>query len=98
VSASVNLPLHHKFSSGTSSPRWSQKKGRETVVVWCGKRECVCLFVTFIPDTPVEQVQQKSLTSCQLLHFPQTTVTTKKLSGEVLAWLSVCGEVQMICI
>jgi len=35
----VNLPLHHKvqkFSSGTGSPRWSQKKGRKTVVVWCG--------------------------------------------------------------
>jgi len=39
VSASVNLPLHHKvqkFSSGTGSPGWSQKKGRKTVVVWCG--------------------------------------------------------------
>jgi len=41
VSASVNLPLHHKvqkFSSGTSSPRWSRKKGHKTVVVvwwWC---------------------------------------------------------------
>jgi len=38
VSASVNLPLHHKvqkFSSGTGSPGWSQKKGRKTVVVWC---------------------------------------------------------------
>jgi len=37
VSASVNLPLHHKvqkFSSGTSSPGWSQKKCRKTVVVW----------------------------------------------------------------
>jgi len=37
VSASVNLPLHHKvqkFSSGTSSPGWSWKKGRKTVVVW----------------------------------------------------------------
>jgi len=36
VSASVNLPLHHKvqkFSSGTGSPGWSQKKGCETVVV-----------------------------------------------------------------
>jgi len=35
VSASVNLPLHHKvqkFSSGTSLPGWSQKKGRKTVV------------------------------------------------------------------
>jgi len=36
VSASVNLPLHHeiqKFSSGTSSPGWSRKKGRKVVVV-----------------------------------------------------------------
>jgi len=36
VSASVNLPLHHevqKFSSGTGSPGWSQKKYHKTVVV-----------------------------------------------------------------
>jgi len=36
VSASVNLPLHHKvqkFSCGTGSPGRSQKKGRKTVVV-----------------------------------------------------------------
>jgi len=36
VSASVNLPLHHKvqkFSSGTGSPGWSRKKGRKPVVV-----------------------------------------------------------------
>jgi len=36
VSASVNLPLHHKvqkFSFGTDSPGWSRKKGRKTVVV-----------------------------------------------------------------
>ena len=36
VSASVNLPLHHKvqkFSSGTGSPGWYRKKGRKTVVV-----------------------------------------------------------------
>ena len=39
VSASVNLPLHHKvqkFSSGTGSPGWSRKKGRKTVVAWFG--------------------------------------------------------------
>jgi len=39
VSASVNLPLHHKvqnFSSGTGSPGWFRKKGHKTVVVWCG--------------------------------------------------------------
>jgi len=37
VSASVNLPLHHKvkkFSSGTGSPGWYRKKGRKTVVLW----------------------------------------------------------------
>ena len=36
VSASVNLPLHHKvqkFSPGTGSPGWSRKKGGKTVVV-----------------------------------------------------------------
>ena len=36
VSASVNFPVHHKvqrFSSGTGSPGWSQKKGHKTVVV-----------------------------------------------------------------
>ena len=36
VSASVNLPLHHKvqkFSSGTGSLGWSRKKGRKMVVV-----------------------------------------------------------------
>jgi len=40
VSASVNIPLHHKvqkFSTGTGSPGWSRKKGRKAVVVWwCG--------------------------------------------------------------
>jgi len=37
VSASANLPLHHKvqkFSSGTFSPGWSWKNGCKTVVVY----------------------------------------------------------------
>jgi len=37
VSASVNLSLHHevqKFSSGTSSPGWSQKRAVKRL--WCG--------------------------------------------------------------
>jgi len=41
VSASVNLPLHHKvqkFSSGTGSPGWSRKKGRKMVM-------CVCVLL-----------------------------------------------------
>ena len=43
MSASVNLPLHHKvqkFSSGTGSPGWSRKEGRKTVAVWCGGEVC----------------------------------------------------------
>jgi len=41
VSASVNLPLHHKvqkLSSGTGSPRWSWKMGHKTVVVVGGEK------------------------------------------------------------
>jgi len=41
VSASVNLPLHHKvqkFSSGTGSPGWSRKKA----VKWLCVCVCVC--------------------------------------------------------
>jgi len=37
VSACVNLPLHHKvqkFSSGTGSPGWSQKRAVKRL--WCG--------------------------------------------------------------
>ena len=36
VSASVNLPLHHKvqkFASGTGSPGWSRKKGHKQLCV-----------------------------------------------------------------
>ena len=47
VSASVNLPLHHKvqkFSSGTGSPGWSRKKGCKTVaVVWWMRKSTVDL-------------------------------------------------------
>jgi len=46
VSASVNLPLHHKvqkFSSGTGSPGWSRKKGRKMVVC---VRVCVNVMIS----------------------------------------------------
>ena len=46
MSASVNLPLHHKvqkFSSGTGSPGWSRKKGRKTIVV------CGCGMSSYLP-------------------------------------------------
>jgi len=47
VSASVNLPLHHKvqkFSSGTGSPGWSRKKGRKIVAVVVVEVEVNCLY------------------------------------------------------
>jgi len=50
VSASVNLPLHHKvqkFSSGTGSPWWFRKKGSKTVV-------CVCVLTVEIQYVPQE--------------------------------------------
>ena len=48
VSASVNLPLRHKvhkFSYGTGSPGWSQKKGHKTVVVMVGSCLWMLIFV-----------------------------------------------------
>ena len=46
VSASVNLPLHHKvqkFSSGTGSPGWSWGPGERAVNrLWCGVTDRCC--------------------------------------------------------
>ena len=45
VSASVNLPLHHKvqkFSSGTGSPGWSRKRVVKRLCWWCGV--CISLL------------------------------------------------------
>ena len=58
VSASVNLPLHHKvqkFSSGTGSPGWSRKKGRKTVVV----------VVVVVVDSGVTSVKLPLRCCCQ---------------------------------
>ena len=57
VSASVNLPLHHKvqkMSSGIGSPGWSQKKDRKTVV-------CVCVLKWWVLITGVPLFTQKSM-------------------------------------
>ena len=73
VSASVNLPLHHKvqkFSSGAGSPGWSRKKGRKTVVVWCGGTyEFVhCLSSEQLFQTVVSPVKfPRQLQQCNLL-------------------------------
>ena len=50
VSASVNLPLHHKvqkFCSGTGSPGWSRRKGRKTVVCVCYTGASTCTYSTY---------------------------------------------------
>jgi len=50
VSASVNLPLHHKvhnFSSGTGSLRWSRKRAIKRL--WCG----VVVNCTSLPELSV---------------------------------------------
>jgi len=77
VSASVNLPLHHKvqmFSSGTGSPGWSRKKGCKMVEVWwwwwlfseCNTlcTECVQSFASscwFSNDFTFQYIHQKAI-------------------------------------
>jgi len=58
MSASVNLPLHHKvqkFSSGTGSPGWSREKGRKTVVCVCvcgdGEVLMLCVFLSKVAES-----------------------------------------------
>jgi len=58
VSASVNLPLHHKvqkFSSGTGSPGWSRKEGSKTVVVvvWYTQQALSTLLLTHLEPNNV---------------------------------------------
>ena len=60
MSASADLPLHHKvhkFSHGTGSPGWSQKKGRKMVVVRCG--EFQCLVTSGYPDGSAQGAEVK---------------------------------------
>ena len=48
VSASVSLPLHHKvhkFYSGTTSPRWSQKNGCGSCIKIAISVLTVCVYV-----------------------------------------------------
>jgi len=64
VSASVNLPMHHKvqkFSSGTGSPGWSQKKGRKTVVVVVVAHTMPCHMDTLV--SPVIESSSSSESS-----------------------------------
>jgi len=66
VSASVNLPLHHKvkkFSSGTGSPGWSWKKGHKMVV---GLREGMLHYFHQLSGQSTKNNQLKSLLIYQL--------------------------------
>ena len=103
LSASVNLPLHHKvqkFSSGTGSPGWSRKKGRKTVVVWwwwlqrCCRRLWRCWKVSTlcVPSECTTWTKQSSSVE------PKLTVTTWRPTStrpvEVVcdtAWQYYCG-------
>jgi len=54
VSASGNLPMHHKvqkFSSGNGSPGWSQKNGRKTAVVVVVNTSIFCYDDLLLSDT-----------------------------------------------
>jgi len=89
LSASVNLLLHHKvqkFSSGTGSPGWSRKKGRKTVVVWCGVVWCglscynlnarELILIIFGRNTTEKASSQK------LLYFPPHLTNASALAGK----------------
>ena len=67
MSASINVPLHHKvhkFSSGTGSPGWSQKKGRKTVVCVCISRRSRKAAELCDASTHTTHVPLISLWSC----------------------------------
>jgi len=82
VSASVNLPLHHKvhkFSSGTGSPGWSRKKGRKTVVVVYDLQKCLTqTWVDFEQNVIEAAIDQwrDSLRSCRLCMLVADTLNT----------------------
>ena len=82
VAASVNLPLHHKVQKFSSG---TSSPG------WSRKRAVKRLWYGGILPTCLQcfdilVVHQEEHLSC------------KKLSDEVLAWLSVWSKVLMICI
>jgi len=62
VSASVNLPLHHKvqmFSSGTGSPGWSWKKGHKMVVVIMIIMTIISIFLSHRKVVTLEAVARQ---------------------------------------
>ena len=87
VSASVNVPLRYKvqkFSSGTGSPCGPGKRA----VKWLWWWWCAFLYVLTMPSVLVTL-----LAGCK-----EEYLACINLSDEVLEWLSVWSEVQMIYI
>jgi len=88
VSASVNVPWHHKvqkFSSGTSSPRWSRKKGCKMVVCVC---LCVCRWLSqsnagqnWKSSDLIQDMQPSSIQICGLG------------SGQLIGYLSIISHI-----
>jgi len=77
VSASVNLPLHHKvqkFSRGTGSPGWSRKKDRKTAVVWWSTTITQSGSHLLTPYTPVHTLFVHKVNTCSLFHSFHTVI------------------------
>jgi len=87
VSASVNLPLHHKvqnFSSGTDSPGWSRRKGRKTVVVVVLWHCCLGIRKSI---RPVKKLSDKVLGFTDVsrtITFPDRRLPDKTFPGQVI--------------
>jgi len=59
VSASVNLPLHHKvqkFSSGTGSPVWSWKRAIKQL--WCGEHLYLLGMLGMMYISPIAHIKE----------------------------------------
>jgi len=93
VSASVNLPFHHKiqkFSSGTGLPGWSRKTGRKTVVM-CGvvmKLHFVAqfIFLNFCLFVILQSIQRLSFTTkmADSSHFVSAHLTSNKFKNRLV--------------
>ena len=94
VSASVNLPLHHKvqkFSSGTGSPGWFQKRGRKMVV---------CYYVALQHELHLTCCYRRSSTVCQSVSLSVMTTSSGKngWTDQDAVWDVDLGGLKEVCI
>jgi len=98
VCLSLLILIHHKvqkFSSGTGWPGWSRKKGRKKVVCVCDQFTSRASRKLILMGVLCYIIAFSALTC---LGFGKSIRPVKIICDEVLAWLSVWSEVQMICI